>query len=207
MLPKRDKETELEVITEIESVECPFSDVWDSDNDSVSDEQENATGTNPCDPDTDNDTLSDFTEIYQTFTDPISNDSDKDGINDGLDPAPLNASHDLDKDGVLDQDDVDWSQDLWVNWTHNWDWRGGNITFRPERDHKLMFKKTLEENSSVNNRANEWNWPDETAWLHVSVDVDGTVYDRILYLDQIVEWEITAENGTLKFSMLAERLA
>lgn len=55
----------------------------DEDEDGVSDAVEEFFGTSPDTDDTDGDGLSDYTEIYETDTDPTMADSDEDGIPDG----------------------------------------------------------------------------------------------------------------------------
>ncbi|MFQ5883737.1 MAG: S8 family serine peptidase, partial [Thermoplasmata archaeon] len=61
----------------------------DSDQDGLTDDEEEALGTNPNDPDTDNDGLSDLYEVGVSITDPTNPDTDGDGIIDGLDEDPL----------------------------------------------------------------------------------------------------------------------
>lgn len=55
----------------------------DSDGDGLTDEQEEALGTDPLDPDTDGDGLSDGEEVTVYGTDPRNEDSDFDGLEDG----------------------------------------------------------------------------------------------------------------------------
>jgi hypothetical protein len=54
----------------------------DSDGDHLSDDQESAAGTDPFNPDTDHDGLSDHDEVMVTASNPLSPDSDADGISD-----------------------------------------------------------------------------------------------------------------------------
>ncbi len=53
-----------------------------SDNDGILDREELIIGTDPFSEDTDNDGLNDYNEIYTYFTDPLNPDSDFDGLND-----------------------------------------------------------------------------------------------------------------------------
>lgn len=68
--------------------------------------------TNPCSPDTDNDTLFDAYEIVILQTDPTNNDTDGDGLIDGLEGTNPNCTHtnplnrDTDGDGLGDLLDV-----------------------------------------------------------------------------------------------------
>jgi hypothetical protein len=63
----------------------------DDDNDRLTDVTEAELGTNPLNPDTDNDGLIDGDEV-DIGTNPLDADTDGDGIPDGLDPEPLTAS-------------------------------------------------------------------------------------------------------------------
>jgi hypothetical protein len=55
----------------------------DSDGDGLTDEEEKILGTNPNNPDSDNDELSDREEVKVYLTDPLNPDTDKDGYPDG----------------------------------------------------------------------------------------------------------------------------
>ena len=101
----------------------------DDDGDNLTNNEEASLGTDPNDPDTDNDGLDDGTEVNTTGTDPLNDDTDGDGILDGtevtnttdpLDPCdpvqspgytgydPANAiwaAADCDGDGVLNGDE------------------------------------------------------------------------------------------------------
>jgi Bacterial TSP3 repeat len=77
----------------------------DDDNDGLTDEEEAALGTNPLDPDSDDDGLSDGDEVNTHGTDPLDPDSDDDGLSDGDEvnihgTDPLDA--DTDDDGLPD---------------------------------------------------------------------------------------------------------
>lgn len=69
------------------AADCPNSTL-DSDHDGLTNCQEQLLGTNPNNPDTDGDGISDGVEYWQTFTNPLQADSDGDGIPDGSDPYP-----------------------------------------------------------------------------------------------------------------------
>ncbi|MBN8226401.1 OmpA family protein [Corallococcus macrosporus] len=71
----------------------------DSDNDGLTDEEEVDLGTNPNDPDSDDDGIPDGIEVKVGGTDPLDDDSDDDGILDG--------NEDKDHDGIVDADETD----------------------------------------------------------------------------------------------------
>lgn len=84
----------------------------DSDQDGLLDSQEAVYGTNPYNPDTDKDGLSDGVEVASWKTNPLSVDTDKDGLPDGLEAGKVEDADkqsttdpnnpDTDGDGVLD---------------------------------------------------------------------------------------------------------
>lgn len=81
----------------------------DSDGDGLSDEFEKTIGTDPFNPDTDGDGLTDFEEVRTFLTDPLNPDSDYDGLSDGAEvhtyqTNPLKA--DTDDGGVADGHEV-----------------------------------------------------------------------------------------------------
>ncbi|MGA1193458.1 MAG: OmpA family protein [Kiritimatiellia bacterium] len=81
----------------------------DSDGDGITDTQETGIGTNPYDPDTDKDGLSDGEEYLTYKTDPLNPDTDWDGLTDGAEvnvytTDPLNP--DTDAGGVTDGHEV-----------------------------------------------------------------------------------------------------
>ena len=80
----------------------------DSDNDGLTDEEEETLGTNPFDSDTDGDDLNDGQEI-NLGTDPNDADTDGDGTNDNFDAFPLDPSErfDTDGDGIGNEADTD----------------------------------------------------------------------------------------------------
>ncbi|MCC7070499.1 MAG: hypothetical protein IT383_04195 [Deltaproteobacteria bacterium] len=82
---------------------CWWDEVQDSDQDGVSDGDEQAFGTDPYYPDTDFDGLSDFDELYNFGTDPLNADTDFDGIPDAEDPDTTPwGEYDSDGDGLTD---------------------------------------------------------------------------------------------------------
>ena len=81
----------------------------DSDGDGLFDREEQELGTDPFDPDTDKDGLTDFQEVRVHLTDPLNPDSDMDGLTDGAEvnvykTNPLDA--DTDDGGVRDGHEV-----------------------------------------------------------------------------------------------------
>ena len=76
-------------------------------------EKERDWGTDPTDPDTDNDNLSDSQEIIWKISDPLDSDTDNDGLNDfnevlkGTNPLVP----DSDRDGWLDKAEIDAASD------------------------------------------------------------------------------------------------
>jgi hypothetical protein len=85
----------------------------DSDDDGLTDGAEvNVHGTNPLDADSDDDGLTDGAEVNVHGTNPLDADSDDDKLSDGLEVAngtnPLDA--DSDHDGIPDGKDVEWLQ-------------------------------------------------------------------------------------------------
>jgi hypothetical protein len=84
-------------------------DQLDSDNDGLMDTRENELGTDPKNPDSDSDDLTDGEEVNIHETDPLNADSDDDGLRDGDEVVvyrtdPLNA--DSDGDGFSDGEEV-----------------------------------------------------------------------------------------------------
>ena len=86
-----------------EPVRTPGDDVVggrDRDGDGLDDETERRIGTNPDDPDTDRDGIDDGIEVGgATGTDPLNPDTDADGLPDGLE--------DRDRDGIVDDGETD----------------------------------------------------------------------------------------------------
>ncbi len=75
-----------------------LSENEDSDGDGLSDAIEDALGLDYLSPDTDEDGLTDYEELYLTLTDPLNPDTDGNGINDGED--------DLDGDGISNKEEL-----------------------------------------------------------------------------------------------------
>jgi len=93
------------------SVNIQFVDV-DTDNDGLSDAQENLLGTNPLLVDTDSDGINDGDEVNLYNTDPLNSDSDSDGLPDlyevsnSLNPLDaLDVTADPDQDGYTNQEE------------------------------------------------------------------------------------------------------
>jgi hypothetical protein len=82
----------------------------DSDGDGLPDEEEGEWGTDPFDPDTDDDGLSDGEEVYEWKTDPLNPDTDWDGLSDGHDEVHKYRTNPLERDtdngGVADGHEV-----------------------------------------------------------------------------------------------------
>ena len=83
--------------------------VLDSDGDGLTDDEEKALGTDPFDPDTDKDGLTDGAEVKMYKTDPLNPDSDWDGLKDGAEVQVYKTNPsdpDTDKGGVTDGHEV-----------------------------------------------------------------------------------------------------
>ncbi|HET6513247.1 MAG TPA: OmpA family protein [Candidatus Kapabacteria bacterium] len=81
----------------------------DSDGDGLTNDRELALGTDPNNPDTDNDGLRDGAEVNDHSTNPLNSDSDNDGLKDGaeINEHATNANDpDTDKDGLRDGDEI-----------------------------------------------------------------------------------------------------
>lgn len=90
------------------SVLGAYSDT-DSDNDGVPDFQEALAGTDPNNPDTDGDGLTDGEELKLYQSDPLREDSDGDGLKDGEEVHTYGSnpnSRDSDGDGLSDPDEI-----------------------------------------------------------------------------------------------------
>lgn len=84
-------------LTGTETAVTPVVSTVDSDNDSLTDEEEKAAGTNINVIDTDNDGLSDYEEVKIYHTNPLSADTDGDGY---LDGAEVKSGYDPNKAGA-----------------------------------------------------------------------------------------------------------
>lgn len=81
----------------------------DSDGDGLSDVRESELGTDPYDPDTDQDQLSDGDEVLTALTDPLNPDTDYDGLQDGAEVHTHQTNpceRDTDNGGVADGHEV-----------------------------------------------------------------------------------------------------
>ena len=108
VLNNQDNCPDTEEDTDVDQNGCA-ADQRDSDNDGLTDEEEENLGTNPNDPDTDADGLNDGEEL-DLGTNPNNADTDGDGTNDTFDVFPLDSSEwmDTDADGLgnnVDDDD------------------------------------------------------------------------------------------------------
>jgi hypothetical protein len=96
-VPPATTETEDNVSTE-ELVEEVVEEYLDSDSDGLTDEQELSIGTDPFNPDSDNDGLFDREEVVSYKTDPLNSDSDGDTY---LDGSEVKAGYDPSGPGKL----------------------------------------------------------------------------------------------------------
>lgn len=81
----------------------------DSDNDGLLDKEETTIGTNPFDPDTDKDGLSDGQEVKEYKTEPLQEDTDLDALKDGAEVLTHKTNpkdQDTDDGGVMDGHEV-----------------------------------------------------------------------------------------------------
>jgi hypothetical protein len=78
----------------------------DFDSDYLTNLDEYLFGTNPENPDTDNDGIPDGAEILKYKTDPNNPDSDNDGYNDGIDKYPLDSSQWVSKKGSTSDNNI-----------------------------------------------------------------------------------------------------
>lgn len=86
-LPNGSSVNRLEIVGSTESASSESEIIievnLDSDQDGILDKDEYDLGTDPMSSDTDNDGLSDYSEVYEYLTDPLNADSDQDGYLDG----------------------------------------------------------------------------------------------------------------------------
>ena len=106
VLNNQDNCPDTEEDTDVDQNGCA-ADQRDSDNDGLTDEEEENLGTDPNNADTDGDGLSDGEEST-LGTDPSNADTDGDGINDTADDFPIDSSEwiDTDDDGIGDNSDA-----------------------------------------------------------------------------------------------------
>lgn len=84
----------------IEPAEDGYTCTWlDSDEDGIPDYAESIYGTDPRNPDTDSDGLTDYEEIYLIGTNPLKYDTDENGVND--------ADDDADSDGLTNKSEIE----------------------------------------------------------------------------------------------------
>ena len=85
----------------------------DKDLDGLVNEKERDWGTDPTDPDTDNDNLSDYQEVTWKKSDPLDSDTDNDGLNDFNEVLKDTNPRvpDSDGDGWLDKAEIDAGSD------------------------------------------------------------------------------------------------
>jgi hypothetical protein len=86
----------------------------DSDNDGVINSVEYDLDSDPTNPDTDNDGLSDGDEVYTYFTDPKNADTDGDNHNDSEDKYPLDPYKWKDDQSQSEEGEVLGSDDFWI---------------------------------------------------------------------------------------------
>ncbi len=87
----------------------PGAGSLDADNDGLKNKEEKELGTDPHNPDTDGDGLSDGDEVLKYHTDPLKKDSDGDGLTDGEEVLKYHTDPnkmDSDGDGLSDGDEV-----------------------------------------------------------------------------------------------------
>lgn len=93
--------TDTEVARVAAIASTATEDASDTDGDTLTLVEELQFGTDPNNPDTDGDGLSDGTEVNIVHTDPLNADTDGDGIPDGTDPAPTVAIDPLQPDQAV----------------------------------------------------------------------------------------------------------
>jgi len=170
-----------------ETLAAPTNNTTDWDGDNISDEDEALFETDPCHYDTDNDTLTDFIEVFSTMTNASDNDTDNDTLTDAVDPNPLNASWDQDGDGVLDQHDIDMWTDVMVTAQVTYNWTGGTqvqvllaINGTDHVNNTFLFVLELFYNGS-GQQDFTYDWPDASETIPTNYTMEelshGVVYD------------------------------
>ncbi len=173
--------------------ESEWNNTTDWDGDNISDEDEILFGTNICAWDSDFDWLTDWEEVFVYFSDPLNNDTDNDTLTDAADPAPLNASHDQDGDGVLDQFDINMWVDIQVIAQVRWNWTGsyqlsvllaGNAT--DQISYSFLAGINLYENGSGLDNFT-YDWPDDSDTIPVNYTMEdlarGVIYEETRFVD------------------------
>ena len=125
----------------------------DSDNDGISDGDEQTTGTDPNDEDTDDDGISDGDELV-IGSDPNDADSDDDGLNDGdeINQGTDPNNEDTDGDGIIDSNDPT-NDGLDGDTGDFWDWGDNANNNCPDCDPAIfsgIYDLDLTFQSSVN---------------------------------------------------------
>jgi hypothetical protein len=187
---------------------------WDYDGDGLGREEEESRGLDPCNNDTDGDTLTDWEEIYETKTDPADNDTDNDSLPDNTDPSPLNDTNDADSDGVYDQYDIDWGEDVWVNMTF---FRNYSTPNREETifslwvNYGIWYDNGSWDRSLYNDTTTfQYNWsddPDEQSINIVWIVHDGpSEYSHWFNIDGYASWYYEDENCTFDWAVQVSRI-
>lgn len=164
----------------------------DADRDGISDSNEGVYWTDPCHWDSDGDSWSDFYEVFVVFTNATSNDTDNDTLLDPEDPAPVDSTHDDDGDGVWDQFDIYWPEDLWVNVRFQWTANNSSTLwwFDIEDERYLIpggstYGNSSDWESSPWWNQTVWNWDDNSSTVEVEMTFHelGTNYTARLTID------------------------
>lgn len=97
--------------------EPPREEPGDSDGDGLSDDYEDEIGTDPNNPDSDDDALNDGEEVNDTGTDPLDPDGDSDGLSDGQEVLEVGSdpfNPDSDGDGLWDgEGEFEWVREVY----------------------------------------------------------------------------------------------
>lgn len=169
----------------------------DSDHDGVTDDDEEDQGTNPNDPDSDDDGINDGTD-----PNPTNPDTDGDGDPDGTDPNPTNPAiftpPDTDHDGTPDSSDSDMDNDGIYNWdetgpSSDTSWHGDGVP-RPTDP-----KKYDTDGDGVNDKQDFYPL-DPTKSKAPDLDRDGIPDDADSDMDNdgLFNWEETGSVGVDK---------
>ena len=168
----------------------PCGKAWDADGDNMGNDEELGRGLDPCNPDTDGDGIEDWNEVYRNFTDPTDSDTDGDTLTDGEDPAPLDASHDEDGDGVLDQYDLWWGENFQVGieviWTSNNS--NGWYLYLNNQIYSVLPESFWGNSSDYSLTPQYWDWHDNSTKIigNLTTWNDGEI-------NEVVEIELNAD--------------
>lgn len=169
----------------------------DSDNDGLIDTEEKKLGTNPYLMDSDYDGLPDYYEVNVSKTDPLKDDTDGDGINDGneivlgLDPLKIDSKDDGIKDGdrelvyTLNNDDNNITVE--INGT-------GNIV---STNAEVFSNTTLDSMDGVLGKLYTFNTDGNLSSAKVTIKYD---------LDELLEKDINEENLSLYYFDLENKI-